>query len=42
MEGNIKMYLQEEGWGVVDWTDLAQDGGRWRTHLSVVINIGVS
>jgi hypothetical protein len=22
---NIKMYLKEIGWGVMDWNDLAQD-----------------
>ena len=24
-EDNIKMDLQEIGWGAMDWTDLAQD-----------------
>ena len=42
MEGNIKMDLQEVGWGVMDWTDLAQDRGSWRSLLSVVINFRVS
>jgi len=42
MEGNIKMDLQEVGWGVMDWTDLAQDRGRWWTLLSVVINLRIS
>ena len=27
--GNIKMDLQEVGWGCVDWTDLVQDRDRW-------------
>jgi len=42
MEDNIKMDSQEVGWGVMDWIDLAQDRGRWRTLLSVVINLRVS
>jgi hypothetical protein len=29
-EENIKMYLQEEGWGGVDWIAVAQDRERWR------------
>jgi len=30
-EDNIKMDLQEVGWGRGDWMELAQDRGRWRT-----------
>jgi hypothetical protein len=30
-ENNIKMGLQEVGWGGMDWIDLAQDRDRW--HL---------
>jgi hypothetical protein len=26
---NIKMDLNEEGWGGMDWIDLAQDRDRW-------------
>jgi hypothetical protein len=29
-QGNIKMDLQEVGWGDLDWIDLAQDRDRWR------------
>jgi hypothetical protein len=28
---SMKMYLQEVGWGSMDWVDMAQDGYRWRT-----------
>jgi hypothetical protein len=29
MGDNIKMDLQEVGWGGMDWTDVAQDRERW-------------
>jgi len=29
-EDNIKMDLQEVGWGDMDWIDLAKDRDRWR------------
>jgi len=38
---NIKMDFQELGSGGMDWIDLAQDGGRWRTLVNVVMNVGV-
>ena len=36
-EDNIKMYLQEVGW-CMDWIDLAQDWGRWRALVNMVMN----
>jgi hypothetical protein len=38
---NIKMYLLEIGWGVVDWIGLAQDGDMWRALVNAVINLRV-
>ena len=36
MEDNIKMDLQEVGWGDMDWIDLAEDWERWRAHVTAV------
>jgi len=38
---NIKMDLQELGEGCGDWMELAQDRDRWRTLVSMVINLRV-
>jgi len=38
---NIKMDLQEVVCGYMDWIGLAQDRGRWRTLVSVVMNLRV-
>ena len=38
---NIRIYLQEVGCGYMDWIGLAQDRDRWRTLLSVVMNLRV-
>jgi hypothetical protein len=35
------MDLQELGLGGMDWTDLAQDRGRWRDIGNAVINLRV-
>jgi predicted small integral membrane protein len=38
---NIKMDLQEVGYGHVDWIGLAQDRDRWRALVSAVMNLRV-
>ena len=40
-EDNIKMALQEVGWGCGDWMVLAQDRDRWRALVSTVMNLRV-
>ena len=38
---NIRMDLQEVGWGYKDWIGLAQDRDRWRTLVIAVMNVRV-
>ena len=38
---NIRMDLQEVGCGYMDWIGLAQDRDRWRTLVSVAMNLRV-
>jgi hypothetical protein len=40
-ENGIKMDLREIGCGGVEWTHLAQDRGRWRAVVNVVMNLRV-
>jgi len=38
---NIRMDLQEVGYGYMDWSGLTQDRDRWRTLVSAVMNLRV-
>ena len=38
---NIRMDLQEVGYGYMDWIGLAQDRDRWRMLVSAVKNLQV-
>jgi hypothetical protein len=38
---NIRMDLEEVGWGDVDWIVLAQDRSRWRALVNSVSNLWV-
>jgi hypothetical protein len=38
---NIRMDLEEVGWGDVDWIGLAKDRTRWRAAVNSVLNLRV-
>jgi len=40
-EDNIKMDLQEVGWGGMDWIDPAQDRDKWRALVNAVMNLTI-
>jgi hypothetical protein len=39
---SIKIDLREIGWDGVDWVNLAQDRGHWRSLVNTVMNLQVS
>jgi hypothetical protein len=38
---NIRMDLQEVGWGKVDWNGMAEDKNRWRALVNSILNLRV-
>jgi hypothetical protein len=40
-ECGIGMGLRENGWGSVEWLQLAQDRGRWQALVNTVMNLRV-
>jgi hypothetical protein len=38
---NIKMDLQEVGWGCGDWMEVAQDRDRWQALVNTLMNFRV-
>jgi len=40
-EDNIRVGLQEGGWGGMDWIAVAEVRDRWRATVNVVMNVRV-
>jgi len=38
-EDDIKMHLQEVGWGDMDWVAVAQERDRWLALVNAVMNL---
>jgi hypothetical protein len=38
-DDNVKIDLQEVGWGDMNWIDLARDRDRWRGLVNAVMNL---
>jgi hypothetical protein len=42
VDGNMKIGLQEVGWGGMDWIELAQYTDRWRALVNAVVNLSIT
>jgi hypothetical protein len=40
-EDSVKIHLQEVGYEVVDWIEVAEDRNRWRALVNAVMNVWV-
>jgi hypothetical protein len=41
VDGTMGSDIRENGWGGVEWIQLAQDRDRWRALVNAVMNLGV-
>ena len=39
-EDNIKMEVQEPGWGAMNWINLTKNRDKWRAVVNAVMNVG--
>jgi hypothetical protein len=39
LENNIKTDITELGWGGMNWIDVTEDKGQWRSLLNTVMNL---